>query len=93
MDGWILVGFLGQGIFGTRFLVQWISSEKKRRSYVPVAFWYISILGGTVLFLYAMHIKDPVFTVGQGLGLVIYFRNLMLIKQHKTFSSTGPSAS
>jgi len=81
MDGWILFGFLGQFFFGGRFFVQWISSEIKKRSHVPVVFWYLSLLGGLFLFIYAIHIKDIVFIVGQGMGLLIYSRNLVLIKR------------
>lgn len=73
---WLGVGFLGQALFSLRFLVQWISSERQRRSVVPVAFWYFSLAGGTVLLSYAIWRQDPVFIVGQGAGLVIYLRNL-----------------
>jgi lipid-A-disaccharide synthase-like uncharacterized protein len=59
-----------------RFIIQWISSEKAKKSVVPVAFWYFSLLGGTILFVYAVYQKDPVFTLGQGLGLFIYLRRL-----------------
>ncbi len=82
MDGWIIFGFLGQFFFGSRFFVQWIFSEIKKKSHFPVAFWYLSILGGIILFIYAIHINDIVFTVGQGMGLLIYTRNLILIKRH-----------
>ena len=75
---WILIGFGGQGLFMMRFVVQWWSSEKAKQVVVPVAFWYFSILGGLVLTVYAVHRNDPVFTFGQGLGLIIYFRNLHL---------------
>ena len=78
---WILIGFLGQFFFFSRFLVQWIASEKKKRSVVPIAFWYFSILGGVILLFYAIHRHDPVFITGQFLGLFIYFRNLWLIHQ------------
>lgn len=73
---WLGVGFLGQALFSLRFLVQWISSERQRRSVVPVAFWYFSLAGGAVLLSYAIWRQDPVFIVGQGAGLVIYLRNL-----------------
>lgn len=75
---WIAIGFGGQGLFMMRFLVQWWSSEKAKQVVVPVAFWYFSILGGIVLTVYAIHRNDPVFIFGQGLGLIIYFRNLHL---------------
>lgn len=81
MDRWIVVGFLGQLLFGSRFIIQWLKSEKRKESYVPVVFWYLSIGGGLILFLYALHIKDIVFTIGQGAGIFIYFRNLVLIRR------------
>lgn len=80
-DAWVIVGFLGQAGFFMRFVVQWLASEKKGESVVPVIFWYFSIAGGAILFIYAWHIKDPVFSIGQGLGLLIYCRNLVLIKR------------
>ena len=75
---WIGIGFGGQALFMMRFLVQWWSSEKAKQVVVPVAFWYFSIAGGLVLTVYAIHRNDPVFIFGQGLGLIIYFRNLHL---------------
>jgi lipid-A-disaccharide synthase-like uncharacterized protein len=79
---WIIIGFIGQGLFSARFIIQWLYSEKVKRSVVPVAFWYFSLAGGIVLTIYAVHRMDPVFIVGQGAGLVVYFRNLMLIRKH-----------
>jgi len=78
---WLLIGFAGQGMFSLRFLVQWISSERARRSVVPLAFWYFSLGGGALLLLYAVHRRDPVFIVGQVTGLFIYARNLHLIRR------------
>ena len=63
-----------------RFMVQWIASEKAGRSVVPVAFWYFSILGGLIVLAYGIHKLDPVIIVGQLPGVVIYGRNLWLIK-------------
>jgi lipid-A-disaccharide synthase-like uncharacterized protein len=80
---WILLGFVAQGMFTMRFLVQWIASEKAKRSVVPVAFWFFSLGGGALLLLYAIHREDPVFIAGQALGLVIYVRNLWLIANEK----------
>jgi lipid-A-disaccharide synthase-like uncharacterized protein len=77
---WLLVGFGGQLLFSARFLVQWITSERSRRSVVPVAFWYFSIAGSMVLLAYAIYRLDPVFIAGQLFGFVIYARNLMLIR-------------
>jgi len=75
---WYAVGFLGQATFGSRFFVQWIASERARRVIIPKLFWYLSLLGGVALFAYAWHRRDPVFAVGQGLGLLVYARNLIL---------------
>ena len=76
---WVALGFLGQFFFFSRFFIQWIVSEKKKRSVIPDAFWYFSILGGAILLAYALYRRDPVFIAGQSLGLLIYFRNLWLI--------------
>lgn len=76
---WIVIGFLGQLFFFSRFLVQWIASERMKRSVVPTSFWYFSLAGGFILFVYAIHRRDPVFITGQFFGLFIYFRNLWLI--------------
>lgn len=80
---WLLIGFLGQLLFSLRFIVQWLSSERRGKSFIPNAFWYFSIAGGTTLFAYALHREDPVFIVGQGVGLFIYLRNLQLIVRHR----------
>jgi len=77
---WVAVGFLGQAMFSIRFLIQWISSEKRRESVIPIAFWYFSIAGGATLLAYAIHRLDPVFIVGQAAGLLVYARNLYFIK-------------
>jgi lipid-A-disaccharide synthase-like uncharacterized protein len=77
--GWLILGFLGQALFSARFLVQWLTSERLRKSVVPTAFWYFSIAGGMTLLAYALHRRDPVFIVGQGAGLVIYARNLQFL--------------
>ncbi len=79
---WIIIGFLGQALFSARFIIQWLYSEKVKRSVVPVAFWYFSLAGGIVLTAYAIHRMDPVFIAGQSAGLIVYFRNLMLIRKH-----------
>jgi lipid-A-disaccharide synthase-like uncharacterized protein len=77
---WLLVGFGGQALFMGRFVVQWLASERLRRSVIPVSFWYLSIVGALVLLAYAVHRRDPVFIAGQGLGVGIYIRNLALIR-------------
>ncbi len=76
---WVLIGLGGQLMFTARFLVQWIASERAGRSVVPLAFWYFSVFGGLILFCYAVYRKDPVFILGQSMGLFIYLRNLWLI--------------
>ena len=76
---WLIIGFAGQALFSMRFVVQWLKSEREKKSVVPLAFWYFSLAGGAALLLYALHQADPVFIVGQGLGLFIYLRNLWLI--------------
>lgn len=75
----LLIGFIGQGLFASRFIFQWIYSEKKGESLIPVAFWYLSIFGGIGLLIYAISRKDPVIIVGQLFGIFIYLRNLILI--------------
>jgi lipid-A-disaccharide synthase-like uncharacterized protein len=80
---WLIIGFLGQFFFSMRFIIQWIASERKRRSVIPIAFWYFSLLGGTTLLAYAIYRKDPVFILGQSLGVFIYARNLFLIYREK----------
>ena len=75
----LVIGFLGQGIFASRFIIQWIYSEKKGVSYIPVIFWYLSIFGGIGLLIYAIFRKDPVIILGQSFGIFIYLRNLILI--------------
>lgn len=77
---WIAVGFAAQGLFSARFLVQIVASERARRSVVPEAFWYLSLLGGTLLLAYAVHRQDPVFILGQAFGLVVYLRNLYFLR-------------
>jgi lipid-A-disaccharide synthase-like uncharacterized protein len=82
-DIWLIVGFAGQALFSMRFIVQWIQSEREKRSMIPLAFWYFSVAGGLSLLIYAIHRRDPVFIVGQGSGLFIYFRNLYLIYRER----------
>jgi lipid-A-disaccharide synthase-like uncharacterized protein len=80
---WLMIGFLGQFFFSMRFIVQWIVSEKEKKSIIPLAFWYFSLLGGLTLFTYAVYRKDPVFILGQGMGIFIYLRNLYFIHKRK----------
>ena len=76
---WIATGFLGQGLFFGRWIIQWLASERSATSKVPVAFWYLSLIGGLITLAYAIYRKDPVFIAGQSVGAVVYVRNLMLI--------------
>ena len=83
---WLIIGFTGQAMFGARFLVQWLASEKQRRSVIPMAFWYLSIGGGAILLMYALYKRDPVFIAGQLTGVLIYGRNLVLLRRPDTAS-------
>lgn len=78
-----IVGLIGQACFFSRFLVQWIVSERQGKSTVPVLFWYLSIVGGSLVLVYAVWLKEPVFTLGQSVGLIVYVRNLWLIRKEK----------
>ena len=80
---WIGIGFAGQSLFMMRFLWQWVQSERHKRSTIPIAFWYFSLAGGMTLLTYAIHRRDPVFIAGQALGLLVYTRNLMLIRRER----------
>ena len=80
---WIAVGLLGQLFFTSRFLIQWIVSERRRESVIPLAFWWFSLLGGVTLLSYAVWRRDPVFILGQATGLVVYTRNLALIGRRR----------
>ncbi len=82
-DVWLIVGFLGQAMFFGRFLVQWLVSEKHGKSVVPDAFWYLSLSGGFILTVYVVHRQDPVLILGQGVGLLVYVRNIMLLWREK----------
>jgi lipid-A-disaccharide synthase-like uncharacterized protein len=75
---WYGIGMVGQVLFGSRFLLQWVASEQARRSVLPRAFWYLSLTGGAALLAYAVHRHDPVFAIGQAAGLAVYARNLAL---------------
>lgn len=79
----LFIGFFGQGLFASRFIVQWIYSEKRGESYIPLVFWYLSIFGGLGLLAYAIFRQDPVIIVGQTFGIFIYLRNLILIYKKK----------
>ena len=80
---WLIVGFAGQIAFTGRFVLQWLYSEYKKRSVIPTNFWYLSIVGSTLLLAYAIYRQDPVFIAGQAFGSIVYLRNLQLIKRSK----------
>ncbi len=92
-NAWLVLGLLGQAFFASRFLVQWVVSERKGESVVPTVFWDLSLLGGSILLIYAIHRRDPVFILGQGAGLIVYARNLMLIrrKRHAEEGADAPA--
>jgi lipid-A-disaccharide synthase-like uncharacterized protein len=81
---WLILGFTAQLLFSARFLVQWIASERAGTSIVPISFWFLSIMGGVLLLCYALWRRDPVFILGQAMGVCIYVRNLVLIWKGKT---------
>jgi lipid-A-disaccharide synthase-like uncharacterized protein len=80
---WLVIGFAGQALFSMRFLIQWWTSERQKRSVIPVAFWYFSLAGGVTLLCYAIYRQDPVFIAGQAGGLFIYSRNLYFIYRER----------
>lgn len=90
---WLTVGFSGQLLFAMRFVVQWICSEKQRKSVIPLAFWYFSIIGSAILLLYAIYKKDLVFISGQLFGFIVYGRNLYFIFSHKEAANKVAAAS
>lgn len=86
----LIWGFAAQAIFAARFIVQWIASEKEKRSVIPMAFWYLSLTGGIMLFIYAVYRKDPVFILGQASGLIVYVRNIIFrLREKKQLESMG----
>jgi len=80
---WLGIGFLGQSLFFSRWIIQWIASERKADSQMPLAFWYMSLAGGLIVLSYAIYRRDPVFIAGQGIGSFVYLRNLMLIHANR----------
>ncbi|MGR3571971.1 lipid-A-disaccharide synthase N-terminal domain-containing protein [Brevirhabdus sp.] len=84
---WVGVGLLGQVMFSMRFILQWIVSEKERKSVIPTSFWYFSIGGGLILLAYAIYRRDPVFMLGQAMGLIVYARNLYLLHMERKRSA------
>ena len=90
---WLSIGLLGQACFSARFLVQWIASERRKESVFPNSFWFFSIGGGLTLLIYAIYRLDPVFIIGQAAGLVVYLRNLVLIRRKERALSAARPAS
>ncbi len=80
---WLVIGFAGQLAFTGRFALQWLYSEYKKRSVIPVGFWYLSLIGSALLLAYALYRQDPVFILGQSFGFIVYLRNLQLIARQK----------
>lgn len=78
---WLAFGLLGQAAFFSRFLVQWLASEREGRSVVPPVFWVLSLAGSVMLLVYAVHRREPVFVLGQSLGAFVYVRNLVLLRR------------
>ncbi|MBW1846932.1 MAG: lipid-A-disaccharide synthase N-terminal domain-containing protein [Deltaproteobacteria bacterium] len=87
---WLVLGFSAQALFTARFLVQWIASEKAGKSVVPLFFWYFSLVGSSLLLIYSIYRKDPVFIIGQSTGIFIYVRNLYFIKREKRNVGQSP---
>ena len=83
LDWWAWIGIVAQALFTGRFLVQWLASEKAGRSVIPFSFWILSISGGLLLLVYALYRRDPVFILGQSLGVVIYLRNLVFVLRER----------
>ena len=84
---WYVLGFGGQALFTSRFLVQWIASERAGRSVVPVSFWFLSLGGSGALFVYSVHLGDPVFILGQSMGAFVYLRNLFFVfRERRVFA-------
>jgi lipid-A-disaccharide synthase-like uncharacterized protein len=83
LDAWVLLGFVAQGFFTARFVVQWIASERAGKSVVPLTFWLLSIGGGALLLAYAFYRRDPVFIAGQGFGVFVYLRNLYFVMRER----------
>lgn len=85
---WLSIGLAGQCLFMSRFIVQWIHSERHGESLIPVSFWYLSLLGGLIVLAYGFHKLDPVIILGQLPGTLVYSRNLVLIHRNKNRINT-----
>ncbi len=89
----VLLGYVGQALFTMRFVVQWIATERAKKSVIPITFWFFSIGGGLLLFGYALSIRDPVFILGQGFGVFVYLRNLNFVYRERNAANVASSAS
>jgi lipid-A-disaccharide synthase-like uncharacterized protein len=89
LNWWVVLGFIAQGLFTMRFLVQWMASERAGRSVIPLAFWIFSIGGGLLLLVYALYRRDPVFIAGQALGLFVYLRNLQFVLRERKATASA----
>lgn len=83
LNMWAAIGFFGQAVFASRFIVQWLHSERVKRSEIPLVFWYLSVAGGLILLIYSIHLANLVFIIGQSTGLLVYARNLHLISRER----------
>lgn len=91
-DTLALIGFCGQALFASRFIIQWIASERRKRSHIPIQFWWLSLGGGVIVTFYGLLRRDPVIILGQAPGLIVYARNLVLIHRHAERNATEDSA-
>ncbi len=91
-DTLALLGFAGQALFASRFIIQWIASERRKRSHIPVQFWWLSLGGGFIVTIYGLLRRDPVIILGQAPGLIVYARNLVLIYRHAEQQSAEDAA-
>ena len=89
LDWWIVLGFVAQGLFTMRFIVQWVASERAGRSVIPLAFWLFSIAGGLLLLVYALYRRDAVFIAGQAFGVFVYLRNLYFVLHERRATTTN----
>jgi lipid-A-disaccharide synthase-like uncharacterized protein len=90
---WVGIGLFGQALFFGRWIIQWVASERKAESRVPLSFWYLSLIGGLITLAYAIYRQDPVFIAGQSIGAFVYVRNLVLIyRTSQTKDLAGPSS-
>jgi len=89
-NSWAILGLIGQLCFTMRFVVQWLASELAKKSVVPFAFWVFSLIGGGLLLLYSIYLKNPVFILGNGIGFGVYLRNIFLIRRERQGLKAAP---